>query len=122
MPWLISEYGAPLMPPDYRKVIASYRPAETKLGLEDYILYRDFYASLSKGFRQAKLSKSFGNVNRFINEINLARADEIRLITAAQAGISFTGTCHADAAGCPRDSSPGATPWSEEFGAFDSGK
>ena len=110
MPWFISEYGAPLMPPDYRKVIASYRPAETKLGLEDYILYRDFYASLSKGFRQAKLSKSFGNVNRFINEINLARADEIRLITAAQrCNPKLVGTAFcqlADASG-------------EEFGVMD---
>ena len=110
MPWFISEYGAPLVPPDYRKVLASYRPAERKLGLEDYILHRDFYASLSAGFRQAKLDKVFGSVDRFIGAINIARADDIRLITAAQRcnpKLVGTALCQlADASG-------------EEFGATD---
>ena len=79
----VSEYGAPETPPQYRGVLRKYRPAERKLGLEDYRLHKDFYDSLCHQFAQAKLKPVFGTVERLIDEVNEVRADEMRLVTAA---------------------------------------
>lgn len=106
----ISEYGAPLTPPDYSKVIKQYTPAEKKLGLEDYVLHRDFYESFKKEFAKAGLKKTFGTPEKMITAIDHARADEMKLITKAQrCNPTLVGTAFcqlADASG-------------EEFGATD---
>ncbi|MCE9612842.1 MAG: hypothetical protein K8T26_01110 [Lentisphaerae bacterium] len=110
VPLLISEFGAPLAPPDYRKVLAAYSPAERRRGLEDYVLYRDFWASLQAGFRRAGLKRAFGSPDAFIAAIDRVRADEMRLVVAAQrcnpALVGTTFCQFADASG-------------EEFGATD---
>ena len=84
VPLFISEYGAPLIPPNHQKVLNSYSPAERKLGLEDYKLHKDFYDSLKSKFKNANLRPTFGTVDKFVKENDAVRSDEIRLITAAQ--------------------------------------
>lgn len=104
----ISEFGAPLAPPDYSKVIKQYTPAEKKLGLEDYVLHRDFYESFKAGFAKAGLKKIFGTPEKMIAETDGVRADEMKLVTKAQrSNPTLVGTAFcqlADASG-------------EEFGA-----
>jgi len=103
LPLFISEYGAPLSPPNHRKVLNSYTPAEQTLGLEDYQLHKSFYDSLKEGFRKANLKGAFGTVDRFVEKVDRVRADEIRLITAAQRTnptLAGTALCQlADASG-----------------------
>jgi hypothetical protein len=83
VPLFVSEYGAPMTAPDYEKVIAGYTEQERRLGLEDYVLHRDFFNSLKKEFRRAGLKRTFGTPQKFVDEANRVRADEMRLITAA---------------------------------------
>jgi len=110
MPLFISEFGAPLAPPNYSRVLNKYTPAEKKLRLEDYALHQDFYDSLKDGFAKAGLSKTFGSPLKLIQEIDNTRSDEMKLITKAQrCNPTLAGTvfCQlADASG-------------EEFGATD---
>lgn len=110
MPLFISEFGAPLAPPNYSRVLKKYTPAEKKLKLEDYVLHHDFYDSLKEGFIKAGLAKIFGSPLKLIQEIDNTRADEMKLITKAQRCnpmLSGTAFCQlADASG-------------EEFGATD---
>jgi hypothetical protein len=103
LPLLIGEYGAPEAPPDFAEVLKGYTRAERKLGLEDYRLHKDFLDSLTENFRRAKLSEVFGSVSGMIAEVDKVRADEIRLITAAQrTNPRLVSTCFcqlADASG-----------------------
>ncbi len=91
----VSEYGAPLLPPDFHRVLEGYRPAERELGLEDYRLHKDFFESLQSRFRQAGLSSSLGSVETMIEQLNGLRAEDIRLVTATMrvntvlAGLTF---------------------------------
>ena len=107
---LISEFGAPLAPADYSRVLRHYTPAERKLGLEDYVLYRDFSDSLGDGFAKAGLKKIFGTPGKMIAETDRVRADEMKLVAKAQrCNPTLVGSvfCQlADASG-------------EEFGATD---
>jgi len=77
-----SEYGAPLVPPDYEKVLNGYTPAERKLGLEDYILHRDFYVSCKKWFDKDNLKKVFGNMKGLTDAVNEVRALDLKHITS----------------------------------------
>jgi hypothetical protein len=110
IPLFISEFGAPLVPPDYPKVLKKYTPAEKKLGLEDYVLHRDFYESFKEGFTKAGLKKTFGTPSKMIQQADCVRGDEMKLITKAQrSNPTLVGTAFcqlADASG-------------EEFGATD---
>jgi hypothetical protein len=110
IPLFISEFGAPLAPPDYSKVLKQYTPAEKKLGLEDYVLHKDFSDSFNAGFAKAGLKKIFGTPAKMIAATDRARADEMKLITKAQrCNPTLVGTAFcqlADASG-------------EEFGATD---
>ncbi|NLF32718.1 MAG: hypothetical protein GX591_17735 [Planctomycetes bacterium] len=84
VPLLISEYGAPLTPPDFKRVLDGYTKAEQKLGLEDYRLHKDFYDSLKAKFTAAGLRKAFGTADQFVAAVDADRAEDIRLILAAQ--------------------------------------
>ena len=77
------EFGAPEVPPDYKKVMSLYTPAERKIGLEDYKLHKDFYGSLKNIFTKGKLGAIFGSVEGLIKEANEVRAEEIKHIVAA---------------------------------------
>ena len=83
MPLYVSEYGAPLVSPDFEDVIAGYTPEERKLGLEDYALHQEFYDSLRAQFAGADLAGTFGSVREMLAEANRVRGDEIRHVTAA---------------------------------------
>lgn len=81
---LISEFGAPDVPPNYAAVLKKYRPEERKLGLEDYQLHKDFYDSLQACFRKAGIKNIFGSLSKFIEAVDQLRADEMRLVLEAQ--------------------------------------
>jgi hypothetical protein len=79
----VSEYGAPLVSPDFEEVLGRYSPSERRRGLEDYVLHRDFYESLKAQFQKAGLAGTFGTVRHMLAKANGVRADEMRHITAA---------------------------------------
>ncbi|MFW6154885.1 MAG: glycoside hydrolase family 2 protein [Planctomycetota bacterium] len=84
VPLFISEFGAPLAPPDFKRVLDGYTAAEKRRGLEDYQLHKRFYTSLKETFRKAGLRKAFGTADRFIAAIDADRAEDIGLVLAAQ--------------------------------------
>ncbi len=103
MVFFVSEYGAAETPPDYASVLRKYRPKEKKLGLEDYQLHKDFFDSLKAQFKAAGIKNIFGTVGNFIEQTNVARADEMRLVTTAlRTNPNLGGLCYcqlADASG-----------------------
>ncbi len=103
IPLFISEFGAPLIPPNHKQVLNSYTPSEKKIHLEDYQLHKDFYDSLKQKFKNAGLKPIFGTADNFVEKIDDVRSEEIKLITTAQRcnnTLAGTALCQlADASG-----------------------
>ena len=82
-PVYISEFGAFECPPDYERTLARYSAADRKIGLEDYVQYRDFYESLKEQFKLAGLADTFGDVRALIRRIDERCGEEVRAVVGA---------------------------------------
>ncbi|HEY8966232.1 MAG TPA: hypothetical protein VIM58_07305, partial [Candidatus Methylacidiphilales bacterium] len=101
--FFVSEYGAPPVPPDFEGVLARYTPEERTLGLEDYVLHRDFLASLRAHLRHPAPASLFPTPAAWTEAANRERAEEMRLVTTAlRSNRHLAGYCFcqwADASG-----------------------
>lgn len=81
--FVVTEYGAPPVPPSFTQVMAGYTPAERELGLEDYALHREFAESLREHWKDAAWPRMFVTEDAWIEANGRLRAEEMRLVTTA---------------------------------------
>ena len=62
-----------------KDVLASYSPAQKKVGLEDYTQYKIYHDSLRDIFTKCGLSRIWKTPEALITEIDRMRGDEARL-------------------------------------------